>query len=99
MAVIGNREVLFRGSPVQIIESVKGKIWEKEIDPGELPECEKKFLVTSSHIKLGKMSVDVYSAELPDSSFRAKEPDMEDAYFAVIHSGTDFLTPARGKEA
>ena len=99
MAVIGNGEVLFRGAPTQLIESIKGKIWEKEINRNELPEYEERFVVNSSRIKQGKMSVDVYSDDLPDSSFKAKEPDMEDAYFAVINSGIDSLTSARGKEA
>ena len=98
MAVIGNGEVLFRGAPAQLIESIKGKIWEKEINRNELPEYEERFVVNSSRIKQGKMSVDVYSDDLPDSSFKAKEPDMEDAYFAVIHPEIDSLTPAGGKK-
>ena len=98
MAVIGNGEVLFRGAPAQLIESIKGKIWEKEINRNELPEYEERFVVNSSCIKQGKMSVDVYSDDLPDSSFKAKEPDMEDAYFAVIHPGIDSLTPAGGEK-
>ncbi len=96
MAVIGNGEVLYRGAPKKLIESVKGKIWEKEITRGELAEYEKKFFVTSSHLKQGRMSVDVYSDTLPDSSFKEKEADMEDAYFAVIHPEIDFLASARG---
>jgi ABC-type multidrug transport system ATPase subunit len=97
MAVIGNGEVLTRGAPQKIIESVKGKIWEKEIDRKELPEHEKRFIVTSSRIKLGKMSVDVYSDNLPDSSFKTKEPDMEDAYFAVISSQVGRLKAEGGR--
>jgi len=96
MAVIGNGEVLYRGAPTELIDSVRGKIWEKEIDRGDLREHEEKYTVTSSHLKQGRMSVDVYSDDLPDSSFSMKEPDMEDAYFAVIHTGIDSLTPARG---
>lgn len=96
MAVIGNGEVLYRGAPKELIDSVKGKIWEKDIDRSELPEYEDKFLVTSSHLKQGRMSVDVYSDTLPDSSFKEKEADMEDAYFALIHPETDSPLHARG---
>lgn len=85
MAVIGDGKVLTKGIPQDLIDSVKGKIWEKEITAHELSNYEKKFKVTSSHIKQGKMSIDVYSDKQPDASFREKAPDLEDAYFTVIH--------------
>jgi len=91
MAVIGHGKMLVTGIPQDIIDSVKGKIWEKEITAHELPDYENKFKVTSSHLKQGKMSIDVYSDEQPDASFRGKEPDLEDAYFTVIHPGTNAL--------
>jgi ABC-type multidrug transport system ATPase subunit len=85
MAVIGDGEVLYRGAPMALIDLVKGKIWEKKIDRKELPAYEEKYAVASSRLRQGQMTVDVFSWEQPDSSFFPKEPDLEDAYFAVIH--------------
>ncbi len=89
MAVIGNGRVLYRGAPKELIDSVSGKIWEKVIDRGELEDYEKRYIVTSTHLKQGTVSVDVFSDKQPDSSFNLKEPDLEDAYFAVICSHPD----------
>jgi ABC-2 type transport system ATP-binding protein len=87
MAVIGNGEVLYRGAPRELIEQVKGKIWEKKIDRKALPDYEEKYSVASSRLVQGHMTVDVFSHEQPDPSFSSKEPDLEDAYFAVIRPG------------
>lgn len=88
MAVIGNGEVLYRGAPRDLINNVKGKIWEKKIDRKELTEYEERYSVASSRLVQGDMTVDVLSHKQPDPSFSPKEPDLEDAYFAVIRPGS-----------
>jgi ABC-type multidrug transport system ATPase subunit len=90
MAVIGGGEVLYRGAPRDLVEQVKGKMWEKQIDRKELAAYEEKFKVASSRLSQGRMTVDVFSEEQPDPSFTLKEPDLEDAYFAVIHPQASF---------
>jgi ABC-type multidrug transport system ATPase subunit len=90
MAVIGGGEVLYRGAPKDLVEQVKGRMWEKRIDRKELAAYEEKFKVASSRLSQGRMTVDVYSEDQPDPSFTLKEPDLEDAYFAVIHPQASF---------
>jgi ABC-type multidrug transport system ATPase subunit len=89
MAIIGRGQVLAKGSPTKMIESIKGEIWKKEIGRGELTAHEDRFDVISSKIQQGKISVTVFNHSLPDPSFEAKAPDLEDAYFAVIKTGAD----------
>lgn len=89
MAIIGNGRVLVHAPPEKIIKAVKGKIWVKTINRNDLDSYQKTFKVIASHFKHGKMSIHVFSDSAPDSSFEARKPDMEDAYFSVIKGETD----------
>jgi ABC-type multidrug transport system ATPase subunit len=84
MAIIGGGQVLAHASPRQIIEFVEGKIWMKEIDRKDLNASKDTFPVIATHVNQGRTHIHVFGDIAPDSSFGAKSPDMEDAYFAVI---------------
>lgn len=89
VAIIGDGEVLTRGTPQQIIDSVRGRIWEKEIPKKDLIYYQDRFTVLTSNIKLGRMKIEVFSEVRPDNSFSLKNNDLEDAYFAAINPGID----------
>ena len=81
MAIIGEGEVLLTGSPDDIEKGLEGKVWEKQIEKEELFTFEDRFNVISSRFHLGKLLISVVANGLPDDSFWAKSPTLEDAYF------------------
>lgn len=81
MAIIGEGEVLLTGSPDEIEKGLEGKVWEKQIEKEELSIFEDQFNVISNRFHLGKLLITVVADELPDGSFWAKSPSLEDAYF------------------
>jgi len=89
MAIIGAGHVLVHAAPGDIIQSVEGKIWVKEINRTDLNEIKEGFPVIAVHINQGNTYVHVFGETAPDSSFATKSPDMEDAYFAVINGYVD----------
>lgn len=84
MAIINKGEVLLIDQPHDAIAILKNKIWKKEIEKDKVNEVSKEFLVISTRLFAGKTIIRVYSETQPDSTFEPAEPDLSDAYFAVI---------------
>ncbi|MBI3501291.1 MAG: ABC transporter ATP-binding protein [Bacteroidetes bacterium] len=83
MAIINKGEVLVKGEPLKLMESLRGKIWEKMIEKSELPNYKTMFNVISSRMYAGKSIVHVHSDAQPDS-FKQVEANLEDVYFSNI---------------
>jgi ABC-2 type transport system ATP-binding protein len=85
MAIIGNGEVLKTGKPADIEATMRGKVWETDIAKSELAVYQAKHTVISNRFHLGKLLITVISDTQPASSFSAKTPTLEDAYFSTIY--------------
>jgi len=85
MAIINKGQLCFTGKPVEAIAQIQGKIWKKEINKSELAKLKETHSVISSRLFSGKTIVRVYNETLPDSSFTAAEPNLEDVYFHTIN--------------
>ena len=86
MVIMNQGKILLSGKPAQTIEDMKGKIWMKYIDKGQLTDHKSNFKVISTKVVEGKIQIHVFNAELPDSSFDPVIADLEDVYFATITS-------------
>ncbi|WP_234572463.1 ABC transporter ATP-binding protein [Rhodohalobacter sp. 614A] len=84
MAIIGKGEVLLTGQPEEIQNSLRGKLWEKQIKKENLEIHEQEYAVISSHFHLGRLIITVISDEEPGNGFRQKTPSLEDAYFNIL---------------
>lgn len=91
MAIICLGEVVATGNPIDLLASVKGKIWKKAIDKKELDTYKNDLRVISTHLKAGKTEIHVLSDTQPDASFEASPANLEDVYFAEITSRMDVL--------
>jgi ABC-2 type transport system ATP-binding protein len=85
MAIINKGEVLISGKPLQVIESIKGKVWRKIIDKYELPNYA-HLKVISNKLSVGKTELNVFSDTMPEAGFTRVEPNLEDVYFSSILS-------------
>lgn len=84
MAIINQGEVLYKGSPMNAIEEVTGRVWKKRIAKAELSAHKEQYHVISERLLAGVPEIRVLSTERPDSTFEAVEADLEDVYFAHV---------------
>ena len=84
MAVIDEGQVLLTGTPTEALESIKGKIWRREVRKDELEEFEAAHNIISKRRSAGKPVIHVLSDHQPDQSFTPVVPDLEDVYFTEL---------------
>jgi len=84
MAIINKGQVLYKGSPIDAIAAVEGKVWKKRIAKTELEEYRKSFSIISERLIAGRPEITVLSDSQPDSSFEQTQADLEDVYFTHI---------------
>ena len=84
MAIIDQGEVILKGEPQELIDKLKGKIWQKTIERQELENVQAEFNVISTRLFAGKTIIHVYSENQPDSSFKSVDTDLQDLYFSRL---------------
>lgn len=84
MAIIDQGQVILKGEPQQLIDKLKGKIWQKTIERQELENVQAEFNVISTRLFAGKTIIHIYSESEPDSCFKSVEVDLQDLYFSRL---------------
>ncbi|MGB5269634.1 ABC transporter ATP-binding protein [Eudoraea sp.] len=92
MAIICLGEVVAKGNPSELTEGIKGKIWKKGIEKGDLEEYQSEMQVISTYLKAGQTIIHVLSDNKPDSTFEPSKANLEDVYFAEITSRMALIT-------
>ena len=86
MAVIHEGQLRFAGSPTEAEEELAGKVWQKSLTKDELETVKSNFDVLSTKLVAGRPLVHVLSEVDPGDGFTSISPDLEDVFFAKIHS-------------
>jgi ABC-2 type transport system ATP-binding protein len=94
MAIINKGQVLYKGSPLDAIAAVQGKVWKKRIPKNELEEYRKNFNIISERLIAGRPEITVLSDLRPDPSFDQQSADLEDVYFSQIFGSTQNVVNA-----
>lgn len=84
MAIINKGQVLYKGSPMDAIAEVEGKVWKKSITKAELETYRANFNIISERLIGGRPVISVLNNERPDNSFERVPADLEDVYFTHI---------------
>lgn len=84
MAIINKGQVLYKGSPMDAIAEVEGKVWKKSIAKAELDSYRGKFNIISERLIGGRPVISVLNDEQPDENFERVPADLEDVYFTHI---------------
>lgn len=84
MAIINKGKVVVQGNPIQIIEDLQGKLYEKVIHKSELEQYKKEYQVISDRLYLGSQIIHVLHDTHPGSNFKAIEANLEDVYMSQI---------------
>lgn len=95
MAIINKGQVLYKGSPLDAIAEIEGKVWSKRIAKPELDDYRKNYNIISERLIAGRPEITILSDGQPDSSFTKTQADLEDVYFShIFHSLTTEKVPA-----
>jgi len=84
MAIIGGGKVLLSGDPPATMEALRGRIWMKVIERGQLERYERDLEVISTRLVAGRTAIHVVADARPDATFDEKPPNLEDVYFSTL---------------
>ncbi len=89
MAIMNNGQILLNESPQAAVGKLKGKIWEKTINPEELASHEEAHQVISSNFKQNnQLGIRVLNATQPSAAFQQIEVELGDVYFSLLNNLT-----------
>ncbi|GAB3035017.1 ABC transporter ATP-binding protein [Spirosoma pulveris] len=91
MAIICLGEVVAAGNPNDLVNDLKGKIWQTSVEKSEIETYRQQHRIISAQLKGGKTRLHAYS-DLPLSGFDPVTPDLEDVYFAKITEKMEAVT-------
>ncbi|RBW56524.1 ABC transporter ATP-binding protein [Tenacibaculum sp. E3R01] len=89
MAIINQSQVCLKGQPLEILESLKGKVYKKTIEKEELKIYKENYKVISEKLFLGKPTIHILSDKNPGGGFSLTNAELEDVYFSKIFSNTN----------
>ena len=92
-AIINQGQVLLKGNPLKIIESLEGKVYQKTITKPELEGYKNNYQVISERLFLGKPIIHILSDTNPGNGFSLIHADLEDVYFSQIFGNATNLKP------
>lgn len=85
MAIMNNGSLVYKGSPITVIDELKGQVWRKAIEREELQEYMSNHRIISNKMVAGKPQIHVLSETNPGEGFVSVEPNLEDVFFNKIH--------------
>jgi ABC-2 type transport system ATP-binding protein len=84
MAVLADGRVQVEGSPQQLIQATRGRVWMKLIDRGELAAYREQYEVLSTRLSAGKTALHILSDGDPGNGFTPVEAGLQDVYFSTL---------------
>lgn len=95
MAIIDRGRILMSADPADALAGLRGRIWRRTVDRGDLARVEQELPVISTKMLAGRTLVHVYADTAPSPDFAAVEPDLKDLYFSVMtrHHGAASVAP------
>jgi ABC-type multidrug transport system ATPase subunit len=86
MAILVDGRVVRQGRPLELVRSLRGRLWRKRIERGKLEAHRRAYPVISSRLSAGSLHVHAVAADRPGEGFEAIEPTLEDVYFSTLKS-------------
>ncbi|SEK49614.1 ABC-type multidrug transport system, ATPase component [Aquimarina amphilecti] len=86
MAIINQGQVVLKGKPLELIQNIEGKVYQKTIPKNELDIHKKKYKVINEKLFLGKPIIHVLSDKDPKNGFVPINASLEDVYFSQINN-------------
>ena len=84
MAIIANGQVVQKGNPEKLVETLDNKIWTKRVKKTEVANYQKNYKIILSKLSAGEVVIYVKSDIDPGNDFIAQKATLEDIYFSNI---------------
>jgi ABC-2 type transport system ATP-binding protein len=84
MAVMADGRVQLEGSPQQLMQSTRGRIWMKVIERGELARYRELYEILSTRLFAGRTVVHILSDRDPGDGFTSVDAGLQDVYFSTL---------------
>ena len=85
MAIMDKGRVLFSGNTDDALIELKGKVWERKIEKGELANYQETYKVISNKLVGGTPLIHTFSDTNPGGGFSPAEENLEDVFFAKLN--------------
>ena len=86
MAIMGEGEILLTGTPSDVLDKLKNKLWRTKIKRGDIATYRDQHQVILSHLSAGQTIIHVLSDDSPGQGFEPIDADLEDVYFSTLLS-------------
>ncbi|WP_339929899.1 ABC transporter ATP-binding protein [uncultured Brevundimonas sp.] len=86
MAVLAGGKIQLEGAPVELMESLNGRVWRKVIDKSELEGHGSPYNIISTRLFAGKTVIHVLSDTDPGDGFEPAPGGLEDVYMASVNT-------------
>ncbi len=86
MAIINDGRIVLESDPLRAIDSLRGRIWRRQVPKEELPQVEAAHAVITTQLLAGRTYVHVFRKDgtSPGAGYDAVEPDLKDVYFCAM---------------
>jgi ABC-type multidrug transport system ATPase subunit len=84
MAIINKGQVVAKGHPQELINSLSGKVYKRVIEKQELDHYKSQFRVISNRLSAGKTEIHITAEKDQTQGFEIISPGLEDVYFDKI---------------
>ncbi len=86
MAVLAGGRIQLEGAPVELMESLNGRVWRKVIDKEALDDHRVRYNVISTRLFAGQTVIHVLSDSAPGDGFEPAPGGLEDVYMASVNT-------------
>ena len=86
MAIMGEGEILLTGTPSDVLDKLKNKLWRTKIKRGDIATYRDQHQVILSHLSAGQTIIHVLSDDSPGQEFEPIDADLDDVYFSTLLS-------------
>jgi ABC-type multidrug transport system ATPase subunit len=84
MAVMADGRVQLEGSPQELMQSTRGRVWMKVIERGELARYREQYEILSTRLFAGRTVVHILSDRDPGNGFTSVDAGLQDVYFSTL---------------
>jgi len=102
MAIINEGRIVRVGEPVELLGSLRGRVWRRAVDKHALADYQSRMDVISTRLRSGQTVIHVIADSAPEQGFEPVEGELEDLYFATLtesrRNGTAQVGPGVGRD-
>ncbi|MEM6542662.1 MAG: ABC transporter ATP-binding protein [Bacteroidota bacterium] len=91
MAIMNAGKIVYHGAPQNAIDELRGKVYQKIVEPNQLDDYAKDYTIISNKMFGGRPLIHVFSAAHPSNGFKPVAPNLEDVFFSRIHTSSVFI--------